>query len=124
MNIDFLGRTCVQCDERNMRTNKYAHLHCFRAKRPFNEININFIGEYQPTKNGNMFAMTAIDQLSQFVIASPCQTKQLTVNKAFLRHMCQYLGHISLPYLITIQIFKKHSKRWAEILGLCHDFLT
>ena len=35
----------------------------FSAKRPFDEININLIKEYQPTKGGRIFSLAATDQL-------------------------------------------------------------
>ena len=39
------------------------HISTFSAKRPFDEININLIEEYKPTKGGHMFSLAATDQL-------------------------------------------------------------
>ena len=46
------------------------HLQFFRPKDRFNEINIDLIEEYKPNKGGHRFSLTAIDQLSGFIIAS------------------------------------------------------
>ena len=40
-------------------------------KVPFDEVNIDLIGEYEPIKNGNKFALIATDQLSAFVTVNP-----------------------------------------------------
>ena len=53
---------CVKCNAQNLRPIKYIHLYYLTAQRPFDEINVDLTGGYKVTKNGNKFAVTAIDE--------------------------------------------------------------
>ena len=67
--------TSVKCNQQNLRPTIYVHLHYFffLAKRLFDGINVDPIGEYKLAKYGNKFALTSINHISGFLITCPCQ---------------------------------------------------
>eukprot|EP00111_Clytia_hemisphaerica_P009535 TCONS_00027951-protein len=54
------------------------------ATAPFQKLNIDFKGPLPPSKRGNRFLLTLIDEYSRFPFAFPCKdTKSSTVNQCF-----------------------------------------
>ena len=45
-------KQCARYNEQNIKPTKYAHSHYFTATEPYDEINIDLIGEYEHTKAG------------------------------------------------------------------------
>ena len=68
---------CIKCKKQNLKPRKYATIHYLTARRPFDGINIDLIGEHNLPSQRNRVPLTAIDQLWGFIMVSIIHDKMI-----------------------------------------------
>lgn len=81
--IKTVTNTCKSCMFHKPKFLNYQGT-LINATAPFQKLNIDFKGPLPPSKKGNCFLLTLIDEYSRFPFAYPCKdTKSSTINQCF-----------------------------------------
>jgi transposase InsO family protein len=118
-------KQCFKCREQNVRRPHYHSLHLPVPSIPMQHICMDLIGPFKPiTSDGNLFALTCIDLLTNYAFAVPIPNKNAeTVINAYLESIYSKEGGSAV--LLTDNGREFNNTLWKKIateLNLKHIF--
>ncbi len=78
---------CLTCRKVNTRPFRYPLLHLMVLTMPMHSLSMDLIGPFKTTVAGNMYALTAIDMLTNFMWCKPIPDK--TASTVAVTYLCE-----------------------------------
>ena len=119
-------RTCLKCQQMNVREESYPPLHLNIPSMPMHMIAMDLIGKLPRTTSGKVYALTLMDMLTGFLWAIPIPDKQAdTIIRSFLTHFFEKEGGCFTILTDNGGEFKNAKfAKVTEQLGIQHIFTS
>ena len=93
VDVDKYVKTCLKCQQHNVQPQGYAYMHLKVPNMPMKFISMDLIGDFLTSSKGNVYALTAIDMLSNYAWCIPIPNKRSeTVLEAYLKNIYAKFG--------------------------------